>query len=59
MGLATDSASATDTPSLLGAAAQKIYEDAVKSDPALARKDFSSVYRYLEKMTSPSSSSSS
>ena len=57
MGLATDSASATDTPSLLGAAAQKIYEDAVRSDPALARKDFSSVYRYLEKMTSPSSSS--
>lgn len=54
MGLATDSASAAKTPLLLGAAAQKIYEDAVKNEPELARKDFSSMYRYLEKMTSSS-----
>jgi 3-hydroxyisobutyrate dehydrogenase len=33
----------------LGEAAEKVYVDAVKRYPELSRKDFSSVYRYLEK----------
>jgi len=48
MGLAADSASLAETPLPLGTAAQKIYEDALRRQPDLARKDFSSVYKYLQ-----------
>ena len=48
MGLATDSAQAPDCALPLGVAARGIYEDTIEKRPELARKDFSSVYRYLE-----------
>lgn len=35
----------------LGAAARGIYEEAVENAPELIRKDFSSVYQYLENMS--------
>ncbi|GLB35142.1 putative 3-hydroxyisobutyrate dehydrogenase [Lyophyllum shimeji] len=48
MGLARDVAKQTKTPIPLGAAAEHIYARVVKEQPALSRKDFSSVYRFLE-----------
>ncbi|TDL27253.1 3-hydroxyisobutyrate dehydrogenase [Rickenella mellea] len=48
MGLATDSANAAGTPLPLGQMAQNIYEKVIREKPDLARKDFSSVYQYLE-----------
>lgn len=48
MGLAKESAERTGVSLPLGAAAQEIYEEAIKEMPELAQKDFSSVYRYLE-----------
>lgn len=47
MGLATDIAGQCSSPLPLGKAAERIYGDVVKQQPELARKDFSSVYRYL------------
>jgi 3-hydroxyisobutyrate dehydrogenase len=47
MGLATDIASASGSPLPLGEAAECIYEEVLKRQPELARKDFSSVYQYL------------
>lgn len=47
MGLATEIASLSGSPLPLGEAAETIYEDVIKQQPELARKDFSSVYKYL------------
>ncbi|KAJ7043258.1 3-hydroxyisobutyrate dehydrogenase [Mycena alexandri] len=47
MGLASDIASKTGTALPLGDAARRLYEEMVKQRPELARKDFSSVYRFL------------
>lgn len=49
MGLATSIADLSDSPLPLGEAAQSIYEDVIKRQPKLARKDFSSVYQYLSR----------
>ncbi|TFK67904.1 3-hydroxyisobutyrate dehydrogenase, partial [Pluteus cervinus] len=48
MGLATNSATSTGTPLPLGRAAEAFYKEAIEQQPELARKDFSSVYRYLQ-----------
>lgn len=48
MGLATDIAKQTKSPLPLGEAAESIYARVIKEQPALSRKDFSSVYRFLE-----------
>ncbi|KAG5645884.1 hypothetical protein DXG03_005031 [Asterophora parasitica] len=48
MGLARDIANQTKSPIPLGEAAEEIYARVVKEQPALSRKDFSSVYRFLE-----------
>jgi len=47
MGLATHVANLSGSPLPLGEAAERIYEDVLKRQPELARKDFSSVYQYL------------
>jgi 3-hydroxyisobutyrate dehydrogenase len=47
MGLATHVANMSGSPVPLGEAAERIYEDVLKRQPELARKDFSSVYQYL------------
>ncbi|KAJ7771772.1 3-hydroxyisobutyrate dehydrogenase [Mycena metata] len=47
MGLASDIASKTGTALPLGDAARRLYEEMIKQQPELARKDFSSVYRFL------------
>lgn len=49
MGLATEVAATKGSPLPLGEAAQNIYKDVVKRQPELARKDFSSVYQYLQR----------
>jgi len=48
MGLATEIASRTGSPLPLGAAAERIYAEVITKQPELARKDFSSVYKFLE-----------
>lgn len=48
LGLAKDIAKQTHSPIPLGAAAENIYARVVQEQPALSRKDFSSVYRFLE-----------
>jgi len=48
MGLATEIANQSKSPLPLGEAAKSIYAQAIKEHPALAQKDFSSVYRFLE-----------
>ncbi|KAF8078140.1 3-hydroxyisobutyrate dehydrogenase [Lyophyllum atratum] len=48
MGLARDIAEQTKSPIPLGVAAENIYARVVQEQPVLSRKDFSSVYRYLE-----------
>ena len=48
MGLATEIANQSGSPLPLGEAAKKVYAQAIKEHPALARKDFSSIYRFLE-----------
>jgi 3-hydroxyisobutyrate dehydrogenase len=48
MSLATEIANHSGSPLPLGEAAESIYAQVVKEQPALARKDFSSVYRFLE-----------
>ncbi|KAF9001942.1 NAD binding domain of 6-phosphogluconate dehydrogenase-domain-containing protein [Cyathus striatus] len=47
MGLATSIAGSSGTPLPLGKVAEEIYADVVKKQPELARKDFSSVYKFL------------
>lgn len=49
LGLATEVSKSSGSPVPLGEAAESIYADAVKRYPELLKKDFSSVYRYLEK----------
>lgn len=49
MGLATEVASLSGSPLPLGGAAETIYEDVLKRQPELGRKDFSSVYQYLNR----------
>ncbi|TFK42766.1 3-hydroxyisobutyrate dehydrogenase [Crucibulum laeve] len=48
MGLATGIAHKTESPLPLGELAEKIYSQVIQKQPELARKDFSSVYRYLK-----------
>ncbi|KAI0316785.1 NAD binding domain of 6-phosphogluconate dehydrogenase-domain-containing protein [Amylostereum chailletii] len=48
LGLAIDVSTETGSPLPLAEAAKRLYEDAVKRHPELSKKDFSSVYRYLE-----------
>ena len=48
MGLAAESASVTNTKLPLGSQAYRLYEDVIRTQPELARKDFSCVYKYLE-----------
>jgi len=47
MGLATNSASKHNVSLELGQVAQELYQSAMKSQPELTRKDFSSVYKYI------------
>jgi 3-hydroxyisobutyrate dehydrogenase len=48
MGLATESADKYHVPLTLGKVAQEMYRLAMQTNPSLSRKDFSSVYQYLE-----------
>jgi len=48
MGLATHIAAKSGIPLPLGEAAESIYSHVLQQQPDLARKDFSSVYRYLQ-----------
>lgn len=48
MGLATDIAHVSCIPLPLGETAESVYAQVIHEQPALSRKDFSSVYRYLE-----------
>jgi 3-hydroxyisobutyrate dehydrogenase len=49
MGLAADVAERAKSPLPLAKAAQRIYATAIQREPYLERKDFSSVYLYLQK----------
>ncbi|THV07856.1 3-hydroxyisobutyrate dehydrogenase [Dendrothele bispora CBS 962.96] len=51
MGLATNLSSLAGTPLPLGEAAEHIYSQVIQEQPALERKDFSSVYQYLKDMS--------
>ena len=48
MGLANDVARQSGTPLPLGEVAMDVYESIVEKQPELAKKDFSSVYRFLQ-----------
>ncbi|KAG6379147.1 3-hydroxyisobutyrate dehydrogenase [Boletus reticuloceps] len=48
MDLATNIGKVSHSPLPLGAAAKRIYEEAIQRRPDLAKKDFSSVYVYLK-----------
>ena len=48
MGLATEIGKQVESPLPLGEAAEKIYGRMIREEPALSRKDFSSVYVFLE-----------
>ncbi|KAF9239679.1 3-hydroxyisobutyrate dehydrogenase [Melanogaster broomeanus] len=50
MNLATNVASASHSPLPLGEAARNLYAEAIIRRPDLARKDFSSIYKYLGKL---------
>jgi 3-hydroxyisobutyrate dehydrogenase len=50
MGLASHVAEQYDSPLPLGEAAKDIYDEVSKS-PELANKDFSAVYRFLQKQS--------
>lgn len=50
MGLATEAGESTGSPLPLGEAATKLYMKIIESEPELATKDFSSVYKYLQKL---------
>ncbi|KAF7359383.1 NAD dependent epimerase dehydratase family protein [Mycena sanguinolenta] len=49
MGLASDLAKKTETKLVLGDAARGLYSRMMEQQPELARKDFSSVYRFLNR----------
>ncbi|KAI9452323.1 3-hydroxyisobutyrate dehydrogenase [Russula earlei] len=49
LGLAMDVSKASGSPLPLTSAAERVYVEAVRRDGELAKKDFSSVYRYLER----------
>jgi len=51
MGLATNLSSLAGTPLPLGEAAERIYNQVIQEQPVLAKKDFSSVYQYLKKLS--------
>jgi len=48
MRLATDAAGTHSSPLPLGEAARDLYAEVTRTHPELAKKDFSSVYQYLE-----------
>jgi 3-hydroxyisobutyrate dehydrogenase len=48
LGLATNVSKALGSPVPLAEAAEKVYEDSVRRYPELSKRDFSSIYRYLE-----------
>ena len=48
MGLAASASTALYSPLPLGEAARSIYQEMLDRYPELGKKDFSSVYRYLE-----------
>lgn len=48
MGLASELALKTRVPLPLGKAVENLYREAISMEPKLARKDFSSVYKFLE-----------
>ena len=48
MGLASELANKFGSPLPLGEAAEAIYAKVTQETPDLARKDFSSVYRYFQ-----------
>lgn len=47
MGLATEAADVFGCPLPMGESAEKLYGEIIETEPEYARKDFSSVYRYL------------
>ena len=49
MGLATEAGEAHEVSLPLGRAASELYADAIAKEPELATRDFSSVYKYLQK----------
>ena len=49
MGLAAEIAAKEKSALPLGLAARDLYSKVVSEEPSLARKDFSSVYKFLEK----------
>ena len=51
MGLALESAELVRTALPLGRFAERVYREVVEKDPELARRDFSSVYKYLERLS--------
>lgn len=57
MKLATEIGKSTGTSLPLGKAAEEIYDTMVARYEDLARKDFSSVYKYLERQDAASGSS--
>lgn len=50
MGLAASIGKASDSALPLGGAAKGIYEEAIRRQPELAKKDFSSVYVHLKNL---------
>ena len=58
MGLASESAASVGIPLPTGAEAQRVYAEVISQSPELARKDFSSVYLYLEKLASKAKATS-
>lgn len=53
MKLATEIGSSTGTSLPLGKAAEEIYSAVIEKHADLARKDFSSVYKFLERQSGP------
>lgn len=49
MGLASNVAAMAGCPIPLGQAAEALYAQMIEEQPELARKDFSSVYKFLRK----------
>jgi len=50
MGLATESGKMLNVQLPLGAKAQEVYAEMLRTKPELGTRDFSSVYRYLEEL---------
>lgn len=50
MGLATEAGESSGSPLPLGEAAAQLYTKIIETEPELATKDFSSVYKYLQKL---------